>query len=470
MASPTGGQFVFSIPPSTQQVILGINNGTAPVFPGPVTGDFNIEVFTSPTVTGVPAPDSGFQASVTDPNGTLSSNFLTGTVLTLGGGNYELTDSITGSASQSPARITLGSGNQTVVGANGDTLVGGSAAQILDALLGNETVIGGSGNESIWGGGAGVDSIVGGTGFNQQIVITTSGTTVVAGTGGNATISAASGDTINALVGNQNVAIAAGQNDLINLAGNTGTAGITGAAGDTITGNNATTGVDGSAGHMQIQVGGSGATTFVTGASSVAGTGGGAGGDTVLGSSGNLDYNPSSSAGLGNLINLSGTTGQATINAFSFTSGTSSTIVSAADTILGSNTADSVWGGNNDRIGTGNGSVVGGQHTWIHSDTTAGSAVAFGSNDTVTNSTTYDTVSGTATRGTVSGTSSAQVSVSNFNTTTDTVFYTGENATTDAEIRATAQNVGGNTTIILPDGTTMTFVGGINASLLRFTP
>src|SRR5690349_19258350 len=125
MASPTGGRFVFSPPAGFSQVNLGINNGSSPVFPGPVSGAFNIEVFTSPTVgSGVPNPDSGWSTSVADVGGTLFNNFLTGTSIQLGTGNYLITDSVVGGG-QGPARIQAGSGNQTVVGAGGDTLVGG---------------------------------------------------------------------------------------------------------------------------------------------------------------------------------------------------------------------------------------------------------------------------------------------------------------------------------------------------------
>ena len=103
---------------------------------------FNIEVFASPTVSGVPNPDSGFQSSMADPAGTLDAGFLTGTDLRLGSGNFLAVNSVTGAAGQSPSQITLGTGNQTVVGAKFDTLIGGqapAASQILSALFGDET-------------------------------------------------------------------------------------------------------------------------------------------------------------------------------------------------------------------------------------------------------------------------------------------------------------------------------------------
>jgi hypothetical protein len=92
MASPTGGRWVFSI--TAQPVVLGINNGIAPVFPQPQAGAFNIEVFNNPAVDAlvdskidrpdafgnptpifvlapVPPPEPGFQSSMADAGGTL---------------------------------------------------------------------------------------------------------------------------------------------------------------------------------------------------------------------------------------------------------------------------------------------------------------------------------------------------------------------------------------------------------------
>ena len=98
----------------------------------------------------------------------------------------------------------------------------------------------------------------------------------------------------------------------------------------------------------------------------------------------------------------------------------------------------------------------------MHADTVAGSAVSFGSNNTVA-STTYDTVSGVATRGTVPGTSFAVVTVGGFNTSTDFLFYQNESAATNSAIVATARAAtvdGADSSIVtLPDGTVMTLVG-----------
>jgi hypothetical protein len=471
MASPTGGRWIFSVDTTSgfTGVNLGINNGVAPVFPLPVPGKFNIEVFTNPTVAGqagIPAPDAGFQASITDPLPTTvapidNNGFLVGTSLRLSNGDFLAVDSVTGSSLQSGSKIQLGSGKQTVVGAKFDTLVGGSGNQILSALLGNETVIGGTGNESIWGGAN--DSIVAGTGANQQIVVTGTGTTVVAGLSGNAVVALSNQNTVTSLPGStQNVIIAAGTNNFINLTGNAAAAAsaVIGNFGTTVIGGSGLTNVEGSAGGMQVNVG-LGGTTALSGSTNVAA------GNTVIGggSTGNFNYNPGATAGKGDLINLSNAAGTAQINAFAF----GATRVASADTILATNNADSIFGGDGDRIGTGNGSVVGGLHQWTHADTVAGSAVGFGSNDTV-NSTTYDLVANKAVRNpTVAGTSSAQVTVGSFNTATDFLFYQGENPGTTANIIATSQatlvGVTPSTIITLPDGTVMTLVGITQAQL-----
>ena len=343
-----------------------------------------------------------------------------------------------------------------MVGARFDTLIGGSGNQVLSALVGNETVVGGTGKDSIWGGAN--DSIVAGSGPDNQIVVIGLGTTVVAGTAGNATISLTTGDTVTALAGNQNVVISAASQVYIDLTGNTGLDGVIGSSGDTIVAGGGTTNVEGFNGGMLIKVGAAGKTN-------VSGSGNAfAGGNTIIGGSGELNYNPSLVSGAGDLIDLSGSGGTAQINAFSFGSVRSF----GRDTILGSNTANSVFGGDGDRIGTGNGPTVGGTHQWVHADTVAGTSVGFGSNDTVS-STTYDTVTGVATRGTGAGTSSAQVTVGGFNTGTDFIFYQNETAATNTAIVATSQatTVNGiaSTTLVTPDGTVMTLVGVSQAQL-----
>jgi len=487
MASSTGGRWIFSV--TGQPVVLGVNNGVAPVFPQPQAGAFNIELFTNPSVDAlvdskidrpdafgnptpvfvlapVPPPEPGFQSSIADAGGTIENGFLTGANLRLTNGDFLAVDSVTGAATQGPSQITLGSGKQTVVGAKGDTLVGGSGNQILSALAGNETVIGGSGNESIWGGANdSIFAISGGGGTSQQIVISGAGTTLRIGTSGSATISAAAQDTILSSVAANapvfvpsNIIIAAGQNDLIDLTSMAGA--VIGGAGDTIIGGGTgVTNIEGAAGGILIK-----AANGPIGGIALSGSAGTVPGNTIIGGTGSFNFNPSSVVGKGDLFNFSGSSGTATINAFAF----QSTRVASPDTILATNNADSVFGGDGDRIGTGNGSIVGGLHQWVHADTLAGAAVGFGSNDTVS-STTYDTVSHQAGRGEVPGTSSAQVTVGGFNPTTDFIFYQNESAATTNAIIITSVATFVNGTpaeiLTLPDGTVMTVVGITPAQL-----
>jgi hypothetical protein len=126
--------------------------------------------------------------------------------------------------------------------------------------------------------------------------------------------------------------------------------------------------------------------------------------------------------------------GATTINAFSF----QNTRIIAADTVFAGNGSDSVRAGAGDRIGTGNGSVVGGTHLWQDADIGAGS-IGFGSNDSVA-STTYDTVAGIATRGSADGTSIANVTITNFDKTEDFLFYQNQSISMTSAIIATAQS------------------------------
>ncbi len=212
---------------------------------------------------------------------------------------------------------------------------------------------------------------------------------------------------------------------------------------------------------MSVAVGAAG-TTSVTGSN-----GRGAGGVTVTGGAGALDFNPATTiaSGAGDLINLSGSSGNATVNAFS----NGAQLSAVNDTVEASQGADSVWGGPGDRIGAGS---VGGGGTgdFDHSSTLAGAAVQFGTFDSV-QAVTYGPTTGNVTvNATTPGASSAHDTVTNFNTTNDAVFYASRAANNqDAAIIATATTSGGNTTIVLPDGTTMTFVGVASASLLKFT-
>ncbi len=198
MASPVGGQFLVGAPAGFSAVTLGINDGTNPIFPVPASGNFNIEVFTAFGVTTLPTLDPGFQAGIIDPGGTLiAPGFLTGNTLRLFTGDYLVTDSVFGSG-QTAATIVLGSGNQTVVGAPGDTLQGGSGTQVLNPIqqfsAAGETIIGGSGPTTVYGGP--FDSVVAGSGNTyidgtagkMSIKIGTGGTDLIVGTSASNTV------------------------------------------------------------------------------------------------------------------------------------------------------------------------------------------------------------------------------------------------------------------------------------------
>jgi hypothetical protein len=452
MASPIGGQFIFGTA-SGQTVVLGINNGSG-IAPGPIAGDLNIEVFTAlaQSTTTVPAPDTGWDQAAIDFGGTIVNNFLTGHHLILGGGDYMVTDSVTGVSgafAQSAAEIDAGSGAQTLIGAAGDTLKGGSGDnQILSGLAGPETVAGGSGAESIWG--AANSSITGGSG-SEQIVITGSGTTVVAGATGSETISLASGDTLTASAGNAVLGIASGGGNLIDLSSNSDNSGgtfVTGGTGDTITAGSGTTQIDAQAGGMSVAVG--------NGATSVTGSNGtGAGGDTVTGGTGTLDFNPGTAVatGSGDMINLSGSAGGDTINVFSNIADSTAAnplgqLTAVNDTVEASNGADSVWGGPGDVIGAGS---VGGAGSGLfdHSTTMPG-AVQFGTFDADTTGTS----------------STATDTVTNFKEGTDSLFYPNETAAENTAIVTAATTDGsGNAVVTFPDGTSMTLVGVSTADL-----
>src|SRR5205085_10556037 len=87
--------------------------------------------------------------------------------LTLLHGDYKVTDDAANGGGND--QIFLGDGAESVTGAAGDTLTGGTGDnQFLDGTHGAETVIGGtSGSETIWGGAN--TSIQGGSGGNETI-------------------------------------------------------------------------------------------------------------------------------------------------------------------------------------------------------------------------------------------------------------------------------------------------------------
>ncbi len=481
--APPGGQFVFGLAPGYAGVTLGINNsfdGTGAPSQSPNFANLNIEVFTESFAGTSANLYAGFQVGVIDSAGYLLNGFLTGTELQLFTGDYVVLDAVTGV--NTPARIILGSGNQTVIGAAGDTLIGGSGNQVLNAFTqpGAETILGGSGNTTIYGGAG--DSIVAGAGSTyidgraggMRIGVGSGGTDIIIGstvggapdtiTGGAAAVQIqglGSGDVVDFTAQTGDAAINATAGNIRVTLGS-GAATVFGGFGDTIAFGTASQYVDGSAGGMLIQIGSGG----IGAVDNVIGSGAGGGGDTIVGGSSTLRYNPQTDGG-GDLIDLSGSAGNATINAFR----ADGNDLSGSDTIIAGNGSDSVWGGDSDRIGVGNGALVGGTHLWTHSTTIAGAAIGFGTNDTVV-ATSYDTVGGTATvNSTIPGASSARVTVGDgagdFDTTFDFIFYPNETAQTNSAIVATSQAAdgGASSIVTLPDGTVMTLLGVTQSEL-----
>jgi hypothetical protein len=470
MASPTGGRFIFQAPDGFAGVTLGINNGVAPVFPEPVEGNFNVEVFTAAGVSGTPTLDPGFQDFAIDFNGTLGTDpvgFLTGHVLTLGSGNLTVADSVTGAATQTAASIVGGSGNQHIVGAGGDVLIGGSGNQILNAIqqeAGTQTLIGGSGQTTVYAGAGDVvtgasgngQTYVDGTFGNVQIRVGSgTGTDLIVGSLGNSVSGAAGPDTITG--GSNAVTIQGlGGGDLVDFTNQTGNAAINalvggvavtlgggaasvfGGAGDTVIGGSGAQYVDGGAGTMRIQVGSAGTEDLF--GSSVAG-----GNDTILGGAAAVTIN-AQTGGSGDLIDLSGSSGSARI----------SSVIDGADTIIAGNGSTRVFGGDGDRIGVGGG-ATGTDIRFDHTTTVVGASLGFGTNSSVAGSTADVTV----------GAASGGAAVSGFDQANDFVFYQNENAADTAAIVASAidTTIGGVASVVfdLPDGTTMTLVGVTDA-------
>jgi Ca2+-binding RTX toxin-like protein len=470
MASPVGGRFKFT---DGVPVHLGLKNPGKGVSSGAIPGDLNIEAFTG--VTTLPSLAPGYTQGVIVSDtvtgdrapeliGTGTNQLLTGRRLTLFGGNYKVVD--TNTVPGNTARITAGSGNQTVVGAAHDTLIGGTGTQSIVGSAGHESIVGGTGTYSVVGGAH--DTIKASSSSTSLTTGHIAGgaglMAITIGKAGHYKVNSGAGDTITAVAGSAIARISGAKGDRINLTGNTGRVTmVSGAGGDTITAGTGQETVVGKGGSLTLTLGASG-TDSVSG-SAVVGAG-----DTIRSASGaNLIYTlgkSSTSVSGGDLLNLSGSTGTDTIIAFRDNSGKQYGKVN--DTIIAGNGHETIKGGPGDRIGVGNGSVVGGTLTFIHSSTLPG-AEHFGTNDTV-NSTTYDTVTtGVATRGTVVGSSLANVTVTNFKVGTDSLFYKGETSTLNNDIVITSRQFNGNTTFTLPDGTVMTLIGvsSIHASFFK---
>src|SRR5437868_246778 len=139
MASIPGSQY--DVYAGGQTINFGVTNDPSNV-PPPVVGDYNLEVIVNAAGTGTYSTASGYQGVAV-----MSTDHHT---LTLLHGDYKVTDDAANGGGND--LIYLGDGAETIVGAAGDTLTGGTGDnQFLDGSQGAETVFGGSsGSETIW--------------------------------------------------------------------------------------------------------------------------------------------------------------------------------------------------------------------------------------------------------------------------------------------------------------------------------
>src|SRR5438477_5479686 len=283
MASIPGSHYDIFAPNQTVDMALTYDaNSAAP----PVSGEFNLEIVINSTGTGNYPTPPGYQGVLIEtPPG---KGFPP--TLTMLHGNYGLVD---GAGND---RIFLGDGSESIGGALGDTLAGGTGLnQFLDGHLGNQSILGGSGgNETIWGG---------------------PGDTIRGGSGGNETIGGAPGDTIQG--------------------GSGGNETIAGVSGETITGGAANTFFDGTSGNESI-IAGSGNSTIWGGAH-----------DTIQGASGSGSALMGFAGGNETLWdNGSTTTGHDSVSTFSQAGGDRVSLNSATDTIANVVGTASTSGGN----------------------------------------------------------------------------------------------------------------------------
>ncbi|MBV9826021.1 MAG: hypothetical protein JO001_10125 [Alphaproteobacteria bacterium] len=428
-------------------------------------------------------------------------------------------DTITAQAGTATVQIT-GAKNDSInlSGNTGADVVTGAAGDTITAGAGNDLIVGAATDSIISGAQSGsVTSIVDSAGGMQIVIGTVSGAAggVVIGGGG---VTPGANDTIVSQANTTaSITMTGGVGDSINLTGNSGAENITTALNDKITLGGGNSNVIASVGSDSITLGTTGGATIVGTAPTITGQAG----DTIIANgASNLVYGIGASSlaapgggsqSGGDLINLIGSTatspatvlgsGNATvgvinvINAFSTQSslGGSTQYAIVNDTVMAGNNGTTVAGagaaptvfgdfveaGGGDRIGVGSvggaNATVSGTHLWDHSTSVAGAAVQFGTNDSVT-AVTYSgsTVQGqgASTRGAAGST--AQVTVTNFNSTTDSIFYQNETPTQTTGIIASAKIVSvqntNSTVITLPDGTQMTlfgYTGALNQGMFK---
>src|SRR6266480_3581167 len=199
MASIPGSHYEIFAPGQTVNFGLTYDaNSFAP----PVPGEFNLEVIINATGTGNYPTPPGYQGVLIE---SVPGKTIPPTVTMLHG-DYGLIDA------GGNDRIFLGDGSESVQGASGDTLAGGTGLnQFLDAHLGNQSVTGGSGGtETIWGGPG--DTIHGGSGGNETLA-GVSGETITGGAANTFFDATAGNDSI--LAGGGNSTMFGGAHDTV---------------------------------------------------------------------------------------------------------------------------------------------------------------------------------------------------------------------------------------------------------------
>ena len=352
VASP-GSQYIFFAPGQKVNIVVTPDGNNLPLG---INGAFNLELVTSP-----PAPSQfgveftrGYQSAVLLPGGT-------GQVAQMLSGNYGVNDTTGGNAIS-----MLGNGAQTIIGARGDTITGGSGNDLLNAIAGAQLVLAGSGATTVFGGVG--DTI---TGSNGTVYIDgTAGGQLISGGNGASTIFGGPGDTItgtggsgaSTIFGAQGDTITAGFGaDVINaiagkqsITGGGGSVTVWGGPGDTIAGGSGDAYFDGTAGNMLIAAGTGGSDTIIGSISAKAGTPA----DTITGGGAAVQIQ---GIGVGDIVNFTGQSSNATVNATAgrnaVTLGTGSITVfgGVGDTVTmgaGNQYVDGTQGGQRIAIGT----------------------------------------------------------------------------------------------------------------------
>ena len=499
-ASFAGPQYAFFAPGQPVNVVTTTDPNNVPP---PVPGDFNLAVVVNATGTGNYATPPGYQG--------LAIRSTDSHTLTMLHGDYGAVDNGAGNAT------FLGDGSESIGGAIGDSILGGSGPnQFLDGHAGHQSITGGmAGNETIWG--AATDTVHGGGGGNETIggvpggtIIGSSGTnvfidatsgnqSVLGGTAGNDSVWTAAGDTIHGGASNATVGGVAGVtmiggnggNEFFDasqghesvLGGSGGNETIWGALTDTIRGgsggNETIGGVSG-----ETITGGSGANVFINatdGSQSI--TGGTAGNLTVWAGPGNTIRGGSDNETIGGVPNdtmiggnggnqfIDGSQGHQSILGGS---GGNETIWGAAtDTVIGGN------GGNETIGGVAFETILGGAaNTFINATAGSDSILAGGGNTTMWGGA-HDTVQGASGGGSAligfaggneifwddGATTGRQDSISTFDQSMGDRISLNPATDDPNTVIATATNNGGNAVLHLHDGSSITLIGITTAQL-----